>query len=125
MKYIITCRYEYRAKEGKKFTNWHVYDIEPLDEKDAKEQLAELKTSVKDVDKKTKLKHEYCLKDYDEWINEEKENKKELKQILKKQKEYLKSNEYKELKRKKRAASKERKERQKKYILEHEHEGHI
>ena len=68
---------------------------------------------------KTKMKHEYALKEYDTYVTEQNERVKLAEEVSKRYKEYLKSDEYKELLRKKRKAAKEHKERQKKYALEH------
>ena len=117
--YIIICRYEYVSFSGKKYSNWFVHNLEKQSKDKALEEIKQLKTSVKDIDRKTKLKHEYDIKLYDEYINEFNKNLQELEQIKKRQQEYFKSNEYKELQKKKRIAKKELKERQKKYLEEH------
>lgn len=117
--YIIECRYETWTSEGKKFIDWFVYNSSPVTEDEAKTIIKKTKDNFVFIDQKTKLKHEYRLKEYNEYINETKIRKKELEKLAKHQEEYFKSNEYKELQKKKRQSAKERKEHQKKYLEEH------
>ena len=118
-KYIILSRYEVWTSHGKDWTKWFVYNTTPMSEKEANEVIKNTKKDFDFIDQKTKLKHEYMLKDNEEYLNEQKEMVKHLEEVNKKQAEYYKSDEYKELQKKKRQAAKERKERQKKYAVEH------
>ena len=118
-KYIILSRYEVWTSHGKDWTKWFVYNTTPMSEKEANEVIKTTKKDFDFIDQKTKLKHEYMFKDHEEYLNEQKEIIKHLEEVNKKQAEYYKSAEYKELQKKKRQSAKERKERQKKYALEH------
>ena len=118
-KYIILSRYEVWTSHGKDWTKWFTYNTTPMSEKEANEVIKNTKKDFGFIDQKTKLKHEYMLKDNAEYLNEQKEMIKHVEEINKKQAEYYKSDEYKELQKKKRQAAKERKERQKKYAVEH------
>lgn len=118
-KYIILSRYEVWTSHGKDWTKWFAYNTIPMSEKEANEVIKNTKKDFDFIDQKTKLKHEYMLKDNTEYLNEQKEMIKHLEEVNKKQAEYYKSDEYKELQKKKRQAAKERKERQKKYAVEH------
>ena len=118
-KYIILSRYEVWTSYGKYWTKWFAYNTTPMSEKEANEVIKNTKKDFDFIDQKTKLKHEYMLKDNEEYLNEQKEMIKHLEEVNKKQAEYYKSAEYKELQKKKRQSAKERKERQKKYAVEH------
>lgn len=118
-KYIILSRYEVWTSRGKDWTKWFAYNTTPMSEKEANEVIKNTKKDFDFIDQKTKLKHEYMLKDNEEYLNEQKEMIKHIEEVNKKQAEYYKSDEYKELQKKKRQSAKERKERQKKYAVEH------
>ena len=119
-KYIIESRYEHWTISGKKFTDWFIFYSNPLlNENEANELISEIKKNFKFIDDKTKLKHEYRIKDNNEYEKELKELKKKADKLSKEHEEYLKSDKYKELLKKKRQSAKERKERQKKYLEEH------
>ena len=118
-KYIILARYEVWTSHGKDWTKWFAYNTIPMSEKEANEVIKNTKKDFGFIDQKTKLKHEYMLKDNEEYLNEQKEIIKHLEEANKTQAEYYKSDEYKELQKKKRQAAKERKERQKQYAIEH------
>ena len=118
-KFIVLSRYEVNVKNGKEFTNWFITETKPLSELEANNKIKEYKENFGFIDQKTKLKHEYTLKDYNEYIKEQEELKNKVKELTIKNEEYLKSSEYKELQKKKRQSAKERKEQQKKYLEEH------
>lgn len=121
-KFVIICRYEHWTNSGKKFTNWFVYKRDPLTKKEAEEAIKQCKKNCSDIDSRTKLKHEFDIKDYNEYQKELEEIKNNAKKNSKEQEEYYKSDEYKELLKKKRQTNKELKERQKKYLEEHKKE---
>ena len=118
-KYIIMCRYEALTVTGKEWTNWFVYDSTKYSENEGNEVISENKKAFEYIDNKTKLKHEYVLKPYDEYKKEYDDMVKQNKKMIKENEKYFKSDEYKALQKKKRQAAKERKERQKKYLEEH------
>ena len=123
-KFIIEIRYEYNSNNGKVFTNWFPMNTSTqYSEKEGKEFIKEYKKEFEYIDRKTKLKHEYRLKSYNEYQDECNKRDKEVKLLKKKQEEYYKSDAYKELQRKKRKSNKELKEHQKQYIKEHEKLG--
>lgn len=115
-KFIIKKRYEYFSSEGKRFTDWFTYDATPVDEKIGNERIKQAKNEFKDIERITKLKHEYQLFDYDEHVRLEDECKKQIAEKQASEHEYLQSDEYRELQKRKRAEARERKSRQKQYI---------
>lgn len=121
-KYIIICRYECWTRTGKEFTDWFAYKRDPMSKSEAEESLKECKKNCSDIDKRTKLKHEFDLKLYDEYVKEQNEIMENVKKISKEQEEYYKSDAYKELQKKKRQANKELKERQRIYNETHKKE---
>ncbi len=118
-KYLILTRYEHRVLNGITWTKWFPLNTRCYSKNEADELVENHKENFAYIDKKTKLKHEYTLKLYDEYINEQKANIDRIKKLEEESKAYYKSDEYKELQKKKRQATKERKERQKKYLEEH------
>ena len=115
-KFIIELRYEYMSVNGKTFTKWFPINTgEQYTEKEGKEYLKKYKKDFEYIDKKTKMKHEYRLKKYSEYKQEYEENINQIKKLNKKQEEYYKSDQYKELCKKKRQSKKELKEKQQKY----------
>ena len=119
-KYLILTRYEHRVLNGITWTKWFPLNTHCYSKNEADELIEKNKEDFIYIDKKTKLKHEYTLKLYDEYINEQKANIDRIKKLEEESKAYYKSDKYKELQKKKRQAAKERKERQKKYLEEHE-----
>lgn len=105
--FIIESRYEYWTNQGKEFSNWFVLDSGKYSEKDGNEKIQNIKKTFADIDKKTKLKHEYRLSDYETYENSQKELNKEVKKLQKQQEKYYSSQEYKELQKKKRLSKKE------------------
>ena len=67
-KYYIYCRYEYISDIGKKFTDWYriggVFDKE----EDANKEIENISSTSKDIDKHTKMKHEYEIRYLDETL---------------------------------------------------------
>ena len=119
-KYLILTRYEHRVLNGITWTKWFPLNTHYYSKNEADELIEKNKEDFIYIDKKTKLKHEYTLKLYDEYINEQKANIDRIKKLEEESKAYYKSDKYKELQKKKRQSAKERKERQKKYLEEHE-----
>ena len=121
--YVVYTRYEcWKSGPVKDFCNWFVLKNTPMTESEAKEYIKNIKVIYGEIDKKTKLKHEYKIVDYQEYLDERNKMMANNKVLNKKNEEYYKSDAYKELKKKKYKASKELKERQKKYIEEHKKE---
>lgn len=87
--YYIECRYNYRDKNGElAWTNWFLdpigeYISEVEDEEKFKEALKRYKESTTNIDKLTKRKHEYRIKQ----ITEENDPCKELVELTKKYRE--------------------------------------
>ena len=114
--FVIEARYEAFTKEGKMFIPWFIYRSDEYTENQVKEEIKKLKTSCKDIDSKTKLKHEFRALPVEQY----KERYKEIQEkIEENKKKYLEYDKYKEIQKKKRQSAKERKERQKKYLEEH------
>lgn len=118
-KVIVLSRYEYWTSGCKQFTNWFVQNVNPMTRNEAKEYIKNQKINFEFIDKKTKLKHEYTTKSYDEYIKEQDELKNHIKELTEKNKAYYKSKEYKQIQKQKRQAAKERKAKQEKYKQEH------
>ena len=114
--FIIECRYETLTHEGKKFTNWFVYDSDQMSEQECNEKIKYIKETFEYIDKKTKLKHEFRLKSYEEYLKESSINVDKAKKAIKEREKYIKSDAYKELQKKKYQSNKELKEKQKKYL---------
>ena len=55
----VECRYEYRSHEGKKWTNWFAIGGCRETEAEAKELIRYNKKQFGDIDRYTKLTHEY------------------------------------------------------------------
>ena len=118
--FVVLTRYEIWKSGGvKDFCPWFVLKSTPRTEKEAKVFIEETKKRYADIDKKTKLKHEYQLKSYADYLSETEIQKKTIDEACARNEAYYKSDAYKELLKKKRQAAKERKERQKKYLEEH------
>lgn len=117
--FVIEARYEAFTKEGKMFIPWFIYRSDEYTENQVKEEIKKLKTSCKDIDSKTKLKHEFRALPVEQYKERYKEIQEKIEENKKKYLEYKKSDKYKEIQKKKRQSAKERKERQKKYLEEH------
>lgn len=118
-KYIIISRYEHNGPDGVEFTKWFVLDSRAHEKDEALERIKNIKNDFGFIDKKSKLKHEYDILAYDEYIKNQNIEKQLINEAKKKQDEYFHSDKYKELQKKKRIATKELKEKQKKYKEEH------
>ena len=99
-KYLIECRYEVNTNHGKEWTSWFIYDIEQLTEEECKEKIKSIKNEFGHIDKKTKLKHEYRIIEYSEYEKQYKDILKQIEKQNKKYEEYIKSDKYKDLKKK-------------------------
>ena len=72
---IAQCRYEYLSAEGKVWTEWFPFQVDPFSEEEAKDVLKNIRSMTQDIDRKTKLKHEYkelLISDYEAYINKKK-----------------------------------------------------
>lgn len=119
-KFVILTRYEcWQPGPVKDFTKWFTLDNKPKTEKECKEAIKETKTRYTEIDRKTKLKHEFKIIPYEEYLADLEETKKVIEEGKKRNEAYYKSDAYKELQKKKRQSAKERKEKQKKYLEEH------
>lgn len=115
--YIIKARYEYLSlSEGKRFTDWFVFDSTPADEKTTNEKIKELKKEYGYIDKQTKLKHEYMLYSYDAYLSDIEHANERIHQQMIESANYFKSDEYKELQKRKRKEARERKQRKNEYM---------
>lgn len=61
--YSVMYRYQYRSKNGIEWTSWATSFVSNFfnSKKDAEAYLNEEKSRVAEIDKKTKLKHEYKI----------------------------------------------------------------
>ena len=114
-KYVIKSRYEYYGESGKEFTKWFVFDNNPVSEEEANEKIKIYKDRYAYIDKKTHLKHEYMIYPFSDYTKDQKRLQKEIEMGKKRDEEYFKSDEWKELKHKKYIARKERKKHQEEY----------
>ena len=122
-KYIIQARYEYHSREDIQFTNWYTYDSTPITLEEANNKIEQLKEEVKDIDKKTKLNHEYRPFLLSEYEKIKKDIHKQYVKDKKKMDDYLKSDEYKRIQKIKRINREANKIRQQKYLEEHQDNG--
>ena len=67
-KYYIYCRYEFISSEGKKWCKWFRVDKAYNDEESAKSQIEIISSTSKEIDKSTKMKHEYEIRLQDETL---------------------------------------------------------
>lgn len=118
--YIICARYQMWTRNGIEWSSDFVMKDVPMSESIAKDTIKNFKQTFDYIDKKTKLKHEYFLKEYNEYLKEFQRQMDENDILKKQQDEYFKSDKYKELQKKKRQSAKERKEKQLRYLQEHE-----
>jgi len=66
--YIVYCRYEYQSLNGKTFTEWFKFGPGHNSEKEAKEFIKSKLDTIRDVDRHTKLKHEFEIRYIDEML---------------------------------------------------------
>ena len=114
--YIVKTRYEYRGTDGIDWTNWFVLERNYMTEKEAKEYIKNIKNLYADIDKKTKLKHDYMIVPSEDFEKEQKEVENFIKAAKKRDDKYFASDEWKELKHKKYVSRKERKAKQEEYL---------
>lgn len=68
--YIIQCRYEWRSSNGTVWTNWFAYDTTRYPDSSIKAVLKDAQNVIKNIDKVSKLKHEYRAYDADVYEHE-------------------------------------------------------
>ena len=72
-KYIAECRYEWLSSEGKIWSEWFPMASVEFDDVDMKQTLKDLAKSTADIDRKTKMKHEYramLSADYEKYLSD-------------------------------------------------------
>lgn len=114
--YIIKTRYEYRSADGIDWTDWFVLERTQFTEQDANQHIADTKKLYGDIDKKTKLRHEYMIVPVEEFEKELAETNKIIEEGHVRDEAYFASDKWKELKHKKYVARKERKAKQEEYL---------
>lgn len=119
MSYIVESRYQYIDYDGIKMTKWFAKDVRPMTEEEAKAAMKHLIEDTKEFDKKTKLKHEFRLGSYEDYIDWVQQSKAKAEKALEDEKAYRKSQEYKDMQKRKRQQAKELKERKEAYEREH------
>lgn len=119
-KFVVMCRYECWTSHGIDWCKWYAYSSVPMTSSEANEYIDSIKKNFEYVDQKTKLKHEYCLKPYSEYEKEMTDMITQAENSSKEAEKYFKSQEYKDLLKKKRKEAKERKARQEQYKKEHQ-----
>lgn len=67
-KYYIYCRYEFMSSNGKIFSNWFRTGKSHETEESAKNEMNSIKETSKEIDKHTKMKHEYEIRCLDETL---------------------------------------------------------
>ena len=115
-KYIVKSRYEYMSDEGTVWTNWFVLNGACMSKEQAEEFIKAHKKAYGDIDRKTKLKHEYMIVSTDDVEKERAEQQEEIIKNQLRNKIYFESDEWKDLKHKKYVARKERKAKQAEYL---------
>lgn len=115
-KYVVKTRYEYRTNDGKDWTSWFISKKDEMTEAEAKEYIKTTKVQYADIDKKTKLNHEYMLVPIEEYKKEQEEINATIEKAQRRDEAYYASDEWKQLKHKKYVAKKERKAKQEEYL---------
>ena len=100
MNYIIETRYQYlNAQAEPVWTKWFPSDINHYEETAGNDRIKQMKEDVKELDKKTHLKHEYKLlsvEEYEQWLKELREkterNRAELAKLPRMRKIWAKKN---------------------------------
>ena len=85
-KYIVICRYETYNSTGKIWGKWYNKRRKPLSKGECLEVIAQLRKEFEYIDRKTKLRHEYSIKPYREYLKELEEIKKIVENAKKKTK---------------------------------------
>ena len=115
MKYIIETRYEHWTSTGKVFTQWFALSYDEYTEAEAKEYIERVSKDYAHIDKITKCKHEYRIRNVEEVKQEMEEIQRSIAESRARDKAYFASDEWKELKHKKYVARKELKKHQEEY----------
>lgn len=114
-KYIVETRYEYVSSTGRTFTKWFVLSSDERTEADANKYIEQVSKDYAHIDKLTKCKHEYRIRNVEEVKQEMEELQRSIAESRARDKAYFASDEWKELKHKKYVARKERKKHQEEY----------
>ena len=114
-KYIVETRYEYVSSAGRTFTKWFVLSSDERTEADAKKYIKQISKDYANIDKITKCRHEYRIRNIEEVQHEMEELQHYIDDARARDKAYYASDAWKELKHKKYVARKERKKHQEEY----------
>ena len=115
MKYIVETRYEYVSSAGRTFTKWFVLSSDERTEADAKKYIKQISKDYANIDKITKCRHEYRIRNIEEVQQEMEELQHYIDDARARDEAYYSSDAWKELKHKKYVARKERKKHQEEY----------
>lgn len=113
--YIVKERYQYRSNDGIAWTTWFTLNSTPMSERTANDCIKTTKRLYDDIDKKTKLYHEYKLVPIEKYYEEIQNMNERIAEGQRRDEEYYQSDEWKELKHKKYVAKKERIRKQEAY----------
>ena len=114
-KYIVETRYEYVSSTGRTFTKWFVLSSDERTEADANKYIEQISNDYDNIDKITKCRHEYRIRNVEEVKQEMEELQRSIAESRARDKAYFASDAWKELKHKKYVARKERKKHQEEY----------
>ena len=114
-KYIVETRYEYVSSTGRTFTKWFVLSSDERTEADANKYIEQISNDYDNIDKITKCRHEYRIRNVKEVQQEMEELQHYIDNARARDEAYYASDAWKELKHKKYVARKERKKRQEEY----------
>ena len=114
-KYIVETRYEYVSSTGRTFTKWFVLSFDERTEADANKYIEQISNDYDNIDKITKCRHEYRIRNVKEVQQEMEELQHYIDDARARDEAYYVSDAWKELKHKKYVARKERKKHQEEY----------
>lgn len=67
-KFIVFCRFQYHTSVGVEWTKWFPCKVSDMTEAEAIAAMQKLKDGSVDTDKKTKLKHEFEVRESSEFV---------------------------------------------------------
>lgn len=67
-KFIVFCRFQYHSSVGVEWTKWFPCNVADMTEAEAIAAMQEMKDSTVYLDQKTKLKHEFEVRESSEFV---------------------------------------------------------
>lgn len=78
-KFIVFCRFQYNTSVGVEWTKWFPCNVADMTEAEAIAAMQELKDNTVYIDQKTKLKHEFEVRESSEFVRTASQLKEEKK----------------------------------------------